>query len=353
MQTITKCLAVFILILNVHLINAQDSIPAIKNSKNIEMLEKVKITIQEQERGNLKEEVIAINERLAKNEITFLEAENLKKEGAKKHALNIENRIAIIDNRIALLKRNDYGSIKEEAKRNLFGVNISSKSFNIKTKRTPPKYDIRTSNDLLFAIGFNNALVDGEKLDDSPYKFGSSGFVELGWNWKTRLLKESNFLRLKYGFTFQWNKLRPNDNNYFVQQGNQTVLEEFPESLKKSKLIIANLVFPLHLEFGPSRKLDRKDRIRYINNNKFKIGIGGYGGFNIGTRQKLKYDLNGQNRKDKQKQSFNTSNLVYGLSSYIGFGDTALYVKYDLSPIFKDQVVDQHNISIGLRFDMD
>ncbi len=38
------------------------------------------------------------------------------------------------------------------------------------------------------------------------------------------------------------------------------------------------------------RKLDREDRIRYVNNNKFKIGLGGYGGFNLDTRQKLKYD---------------------------------------------------------------
>ncbi|WNH08233.1 hypothetical protein [Thalassobellus suaedae] len=207
MQTITKCLVVLILNLNVHFINAQDSIPAIKNKQNIEMLEKVKITIQEQERGYLKEEVIAINKRLENNEITFLEAESLKKEAAKIHALNIENRVAIVDNKIALLKRNEYG-LHKEGKDNLIGLNISNKSFNVKAKRTPPKYDIRTSNDFLLAIGFNNAIIDGEKLDDSPYKFGSSGFVELGWNWKTRLLKESNFLRLKYGFAFQWNKFR-------------------------------------------------------------------------------------------------------------------------------------------------
>ncbi|GAL68721.1 hypothetical protein [Jejuia pallidilutea] len=45
--------------------------------------------------------------------------------------------------------------------------------------------------------------------------------------------------------------------------------------------------------------------------------------------------------------------MVYGISTYVAIGDTALYLKYDLSPIFKDQIVDQNNISIGVRFDMD
>ncbi len=81
--------------------------------------------------------------------------------------------------------------------------------------------------------------------------------------------------------------------------------------------------------------------------------MGGYAGFNIGTRQKLKYEVEGDRVKDKIKRSYNASDLVYGLSSYIAFDDIALYVKYDLSPIFKDQAIDQNNISLGLRFDMD
>ncbi|MFT6749305.1 MAG: hypothetical protein ACJAQ1_001243, partial [Flavobacterium sp.] len=30
---------------------------------------------------------------------------------------------------------------------------------------------------------------------------------------------------------------------------------------------------------------------------------------------------------------------------------TSLYVKYDLNPLFKDNVAKQNNISLGLRFD--
>ncbi|MBP0903106.1 hypothetical protein ACFSKN_14120 [Mariniflexile gromovii] len=359
MQTITKYLALAVLSLSVQIINAQDSIPNGKNKDKIEVLENLKEQIQNEERNFLKAEVEAINIRLDKGEITNVEAEILKKESAKKRALNIENRLAIIDNKIMLMKRNDEGyriNNEEDLSRVGFSIGGNDESFagvKINYKNKPKKYDLRTSSDFVLAFGLNNAIIDGEKLDDSPYKFGGSRFFEIGWAWKTRILNESNFMRLKYGYSFQFNGLKPNDNQYFVQDGDQTSLEVFPENLKKSKLTVTNLVFPVHFEFGPSKKIEKDTYFRYSTDNQFKIGLGGYGGFNIGTRQKLKYELDGDRKKDKQKQSFNTSNLVYGLSGYIAFDDVALYVKYDLSPIFKDQTIKQNNISIGLRFDMD
>jgi hypothetical protein len=364
MKTITKYLALITLILNVQFIRAQDTIQNPNNKSKIETLQKIKEQIQNEERNNLKVEVEAINNRLEKGEITSAEAELLKKEVAKKRALNIENRMAIIDNKYALSERNEegYEFVGEHAINGIVRVGganeHTSESFiyvgakeNDKPKNL--KYDRRTTSDFVLAFGLNNALIEGENIDDSPYKFGGSRFFEIGWAWKTRVFKESNFMRFKYGYSFQFNGLKPTDNNYFVQDGNQTVLQEFPEELKKSKLTITNLVFPVHFEFGPSKKTEKDSYFRYSTENQFKIGIGGYGGFNIGTRQKLKYEFDGERIKEKQKQSFNTSNLVYGLSSYIAFDDVALYVKCDLSPIFKDQAIKQNNISIGLRFDMD
>lgn len=359
MQTITKYLALAALCLSVQLINAQDTIQKPNNKNEIETLLDVKEQIQNEEREFLKVEVEAINKRLENNEITNEEATILKKEVAKKRALNIENRMAIIDNKIALLERNEDGyQTNSDENASKVGVSIGGEKgsfagISINRKNKPKKYDLRTTSDFVLAFGLNNAIVEGKKLDNSPYKFGGSRFFEIGWAWKTRVFKESNFMRLKYGYSLQINGLKPTDNQYFVQQGNQTALEVFPEDLKKSKLSITNLVFPVHFEFGPSKKIEKDTYFRYSTDNQFKIGLGGYGGFNIGTRQKLKYELDGDRKKEKQKQSFNTSNLVYGLSGYIAFDEVALYVKYDLSPIFKDQAIKQNNISVGLRFDMD
>tara|TARA_R110002096_G_scaffold22268_5_gene71861 strand:+ start:312 stop:1391 length:1080 start_codon:yes stop_codon:yes gene_type:complete len=358
MQTITKYLVLLVLSLNVQLINAQDTIQSVNNKEKITTLKSVKEAIKNQEREFLKTEVEAINLRLDNGDITNEVAEKLKKEAAQKRALNIENRLTIINNKIALLERNEDGyTVSNEDINDKVGFSIGDEGsfagFNINGKKNKPrKYDLRTSSDFVLAFGLNNAIIDGENLDDSPYKFGGSRFFEIGWAWKTRVFKNSNFLRFKYGYSFQINGLKPNDNQYFVDLDGQTVLQEFPENLKKSKLSITNLVFPMHFEFGPSKRIDKDTYYRYSTDNKFKIGLGGYAGFNIGTRQKLKYNLEGDRVKDKQKRDFNTSNLVYGLSGYVAFDDIALYVKYDLSPIFKDQLVDQNNISIGVRFDM-
>ncbi|TYA75062.1 hypothetical protein [Seonamhaeicola marinus] len=358
MRTITNYLALLVLCVSVQLINAQDTIPKINNKDKIEALKEAIEKIKQEERDFLKTEVEAINLRLENEEISNEKAEALKKEAAKKRALNIENRIAIVNSKIALLARNEEGYDIETTDHYEEGITIKTEDgeiirFKTSKKNKPKKYDRRTTSDFVLAFGLNNALIDGQGLDDTPYKIGGSRFLELGWAWKTRIFKESNFVRFKYGYSFQINGLKPDDNMYFVKEGNQTTLQEFPENLDKSKLSITNLVFPMHLEFGPSKKIERDTYFRYSTHNKFKIGVGGYAGFNIGTRQKLKYRLDGERIKDKQKRGLNTTNFVYGISSYIAFGDMALYVKYDLSPIFKDQLVDQNNISLGVRFDMD
>ena len=68
--------------------------------------------------------------------------------------------------------------------------------------------------------------------------------------------------------------------------------------------------------------------------------------------QKLKYQRDGEQVKDKLKRDYNTADLVYGLSAYIGFDGVQLYAKYDLNPIFQDAIIEQRNISLGLRFDL-
>jgi len=336
-----------------HLINAQENE---NNQTKIENLEALKETIETEERDYLKIEVEGVNLRLDRKEITNEEADNLKQALAEKRALNIENRTAIIDNKISLLQRNNEGYSNDVDEGDIVGVSISNEGtftgIRINGKNMPKKYDRRTTSDLVFAIGFNNAIIEGESLNDSPYKLGGSGFVELGWAWKTRVFNNTNAVRFKYGFSFQWNKLDIKDNLYFNEVDDVVMLEEFPLDVNKSKFRTTNLVFPVHFEFGPSSKKEHDNYYRYSTHKKFKVGVGMYGGFVIKSLQKIKYKENGDKQKDKIK-GYNTNNLVYGLSSYISWGNVGIYAKYDLSPIFKDQEIDQNNISLGIRFDMD
>lgn len=356
MRTLTWYLAVLVVLLCAENLRAQDL--DIRNYR-IEELEKKKSAIKETEREALKSEVEHINQRMDNGDLTKAEADILKRKAADNHARNIENKLVIIDNYIDLLKRNGELDLNMDMERieigfgsgdkdgdKIFGILVNSGN------QHKVKYDLRTYSNLIIAVGLNNALIDGESLQDTPYKVGGSRFFELGYAWRTRVFKNSNFVRFNYGVSFQFNGLKPKGNNYFVSNGDRTTLEEFEYDLDKSKFRMDNLVLPVHLEFGPSRTKTTDKTVRYSIHKQFRLGLGGYAGFNIGSRQKLKYDRDGERVKDKLKRGYNTNDFVYGLSAYTGVGETLLYVKYDLNPIFNNALVEQHNISFGLRFEL-
>lgn len=333
---------------------------SLNSTHEVEALKKQKEHVVLEEKEALKQRVIEINNQYNNGEITKDEATRLKEAAAEITALNIDNRLAIIDNEIALAERRgiqiktDDTEIRINNDPYKFSIQVfddedSMVDINFGREK---KYDKRTHSNLVIAFGLNNAIIEGQSFNDSPYKVGKSKFFEMGWAWSTRVLNYSNVWRFRYGFSFTFNGLNPTDNKYFVQDGDLTMLEDFPVNLNKSKLRMDNLVAPLFFEFGPSRKIERENYFRYSTRKMFKFGIGGYAGLNLGTRQKLKFSEDGSKEKDKIKQSYNTANFIYGLSSYIGVDDFSFYVKYDLNTIFNNPNPKENNISLGLRFDL-
>lgn len=342
MKTAKYLLFISFLWLSVPVMQAQEE----KSSPRIEQLEKQKEAIVAEEKAALKKRVEEINQQLEDREISTSEANRLKEEAAEKHARNIESRLAVIDNEIEWLAGNNGNEIHRPAGDD-----------EVITKRDRQErrkiVNDRTSTQIVVAVGFNNVLEEGGTLEDSDFKIAGSRFFEIGMAWRTQVFTNSNFLRLRYGFSFQFNGLKPTDNRYFVEDGDLTVLEVFPEELDKSKFRMDNLVFPLHFEFGGSERTNTDWGTWFSSREKFRIGLGGFVGLNIGERQKLKYELNGDNVKRKMTNDFNTNDLIYGLSAYLGWGGTTLYGKYDLNPIFDDPNVKLYNVSVGLRFDIE
>lgn len=319
----------------------------ITKGNKVEVLKQKRKDVVAEEKEELRKEVEEINERLDNNEITLEKANELKEQAAKKHALNIENRIAIIDNKIALLERDEEAKVEND-QTFIFSWGQDDK------KEKDYYEDKRTTSTIVLAAGLNNALTDGQSLNDSDFKIGGSKFFEIGWVWNTRVFENTNWLRFRYGLSFQFNGLKPTDNRYFVEDDDLTYLEEYPVNLKKSKFRMDNLVVPVHFEFGPFKRIEHDNgTTTFSAYKKFKVGLGGYAGLNLGERQKLKFDEDGSNVKEKLKYDYNTNDFIYGLSGYIGWGNTSLYAKYDLNPIFQDPNPEIHNVSLGLRFDLD
>src|SRR5690606_12147781 len=209
MKNITFYLSLFLLLLVLNPLHAQEK----TYFEKVEELERQKEEIIKEEKEALKIEVENIQQRMETGQRNREEADVLKEAAAKKHALNIENRVAIIDNKIALLNRGEEeklpGEDGEDGKDGEDGE--SGWVFNWESDRSERKYDRRTYTDLVVAVGFNNALQEGQSLNDSDFKVAGSRFFELGIAWKTRVFQNYNWLRIKYGVSFQFNGLKPTD----------------------------------------------------------------------------------------------------------------------------------------------
>jgi hypothetical protein len=353
MNHLVRILLPLFLVISLGQLNAQEDY-----EKRMETLKERREQVEKDEKEALKEEILEIDRRLEDQQITEEEARTLKEDAARNHALNIQDRLRIIDSEIALLKRNKgeelSGSDTDDDLPSSVEVNINidDEPWEWWDNNKPPKYDRRTYSDLVLAFGLNNAIIEGQSLNDTPYKVWGSRYFEIGWQWRTRVFRRSNFMRITYGLSFEFNGLKPKGNNYFVSDGETTELEEFEYPLRKSKFRVDRLVFPLHFEFGPSRYKGYKNHFRYSLHRQFRFGIGGYAGIKMSARQKLKYSVDGKRVKDKLIGGYNTNDFIYGLSSYIGVGSVLLNIKYDLIPIFRNQEVDQRNIALGLRFNL-
>ncbi len=82
----------------------------------------------------------------------------------------------------------------------------------------------------------------------------------------------------------------------------------------------------------------------------FHIGAGGFAGYRLGTHSKLKYEEDGNSRKDKNRSNFNLNDFQYGLTGVVGYNDLSLFVKYNMNPLFKEnRGADVNVVSFGFR----
>lgn len=305
--------------------------------------------ITKEEKAELKKEVDAVNVELEKRIITKEDAEAKKQKLAETRAKNIETRVAIEQQKLE-----DLVQQKVDGKIKVIDSTHTSYSFYfpaMKVKNKNDKTEKRTTSQFVLAFGANNLATDGA-VANSDFYYWQSHFFEWGFTENTRIFKNDNLLHLKYGFSVMYNNICPTDNRYFVPAGNgQTNLEVFPYELENSRFKNVYLVAPLHLEFDFSGNKPRNGKSGFSTHKGVRFGIGGYGGLRIKSKQKMYYNIDDDKVRIKTKGDFNANDFIYGVSTYLGYKATSLYLKYDLNPLFENNVIDQNNISLGIRFD--
>lgn len=307
--------------------------------------------ITQEEKEALKIEVEEVNKQLENGSLTKTQADEKKQKLAEARATIIENKVAVAQAELKdLVQQKVDGKIKEVSKDRSYTIDLGWKSKNDSLKKA--NGEPRTTSQFVFAAGLNNLVTDGD-VENSDFRFLGSHFYEWGVSYNTRIAKNSNLLHFKYGWSVMYNNLRPTDNRSFVVTGDQTNLETSPYNLDESRLRNVYLAIPMHLEFDFSGKKVKDDKTIFRSHQSFRFGFGGYGGIRLKTKEILKYeDENGDDIKQKTKKDFNASNFIYGVSAYIGYKETSLYVKYDLNPLFQNNPIKQNNVSLGVRFDL-
>lgn len=315
-------------------------------AKNIEKITK-------QQKDSLKIEVEAVNAQLENNEITKDQADAKKKEYAEDRAKKIEALVAVEEAKLTQLVKDKVDGKIERKSGNRFGIYFENfGDSDDSTDVCVTTYDYkRTTSQFVFAAGINRLVTDGE-IDNTNLK-GRSDFYEWGISFNTRVFQNNNLLHFKYGMSLQYNNLRADNDMVFAADGNQTGLVETGMNIDMARLRYVNLVVPIHFELDFTPKEVNGDKTYYPTHEGFRIGFGGYTGFNVKEKQIVRYeDENGNKVKTKTKGDYNVNDFVYGVSAYIGYGEVSLYAKYDLQPVFANNDIDQNNLSLGIRFDL-
>ncbi|ELR70309.1 hypothetical protein C900_03994 [Fulvivirga imtechensis AK7] len=114
--------------------------------------------------------------------------------------------------------------------------------------------------------------------------------------------------------------------------------------IKKSMLIANYIDIPIEFRFYANP--DDKKR-------SFNVSVGGRAGIRFSSHTKLKYELDGENVKTKNKRDFGLNRFRYGLTGRIGIGGFNLFYYHSLSEMFDGGpfgTENTSNITVGLSF---
>ncbi|GGG50154.1 outer membrane beta-barrel protein [Hymenobacter glacieicola] len=168
----------------------------------------------------------------------------------------------------------------------------------------------------------------GQDFDLRPI---GSRYLSLNWHYDIRVGKKGSPLHLLTGPELAFNNYMLDKNLQFVEAGSRTVVATDANNpdreLQKSKLAVSSINLPLMAVLDFKNKKGR---------DAFRIGAGGFMGYRLGSHTKIKYEDNGNTKKDKDRGSYNLADFQYGLQGTIGIRRIDLFAKYHLNETFKN-----------------
>lgn len=214
---------------------------------------------------------------------------------------------------------------------------------------TVVKYRTKITPYLAFGVG--NVATDGA-FANSEFGYLRSNYFEWGIAVRTPFNKNNNKWGVRYGLGFKYNGLATTQNREFTLPGNQTITAPSSEELRKNYAYLRNtyITIPVTLDFTTTTKSYNEANRRFTTKEGLNFGMGGYIGYNINSKQHIRYEnADGYKIYEQQKGDWNVNDFQYGLMAYAGKDNYKLVFKYDLNPVFSDNTVDQNYWSIGIQ----
>ncbi|MBS3807063.1 MAG: outer membrane beta-barrel protein [Bacteroidales bacterium] len=186
-----------------------------------------------------------------------------------------------------------------------------------------------------FEIGLNNYLNNEFSLnlsEENQYMDLNTG---KSWNVNINFIEyDLNLIGERFGvgtgLGLEFNDYRF-DNQLPIEKSNGGIqpdltYEDPDYNVEKAKLTTTYITVPLIMEYQVQVGKD---------NNKFFLGAGIIGGLKLGSHTKVKYDKDGDNKKNKNRSDFYLSPFRYGYTVRAGYGFLKLFANYYDTPLFE------------------
>ncbi len=217
------------------------------------------------------------------------------------------------------------------------------------------KFNRKTRHSFNMDLGMNNYLSNGKFPDDTGEAFSVRpwGSWYVGLNSIQHTHVGGKFF-VEWGVGISWYNFKYQKDNILMSKNEDGVVyteDNRDVSYIKSKLtasyINASLI-PM-FDFGGYGK---KSRVWDSYGSSFRIGIGPYAGYRIGSHSKLVYD-DGDREKEKNKDNYYLNNFRYGVRLQLGIRSTDFFFNYDLNELFSTGKPNNPNLnafSFGIIF---
>jgi hypothetical protein len=188
-------------------------------------------------------------------------------------------------------------------------------------------------------LGMNNYLEDQAfPSGDMPYAikpFGSWSFA-IGTGFRTYA---TSWLSFDLGADLLWYNFKLEDKSVDITELTNPSMIDYSSNaeynLDENDAIRSKLTTSyIDVNFMPVFHIGKEKS--GFNKRPFRIGVGAYAGYKIGSHSKNVWDDDGQKRKSKSSDNFYLNNFRYGAKAIIGIKEVNFFINYDLNSLFED-----------------